>query len=174
MCSTPKFVLLTLPFWALTTASACSGDPGSGGAGNVGGHSNSGGSTLGVGGSHGGGSTGNGGSTAFPACGTQTCTSNQICVHPSCGGGIAPACIMLNDGGLCPSGWTYSSFCNNLLSSGPGCRPPPCVNPPAFCASIPAGCGNAITCGCLPTNVCSGSGSCGLIQNGTDVVCMSA
>ena len=154
----------------LLLVTACSGSPGNVG-GNTGGTFSVGGATNGGSDSVGGSS--NGGSTAFPVCGTQVCASNQLCIHPTCAGGVAPACIALNDAGACPSGWTLDNNCSNLTTR-PGCRPPTCVNPPPFCASIPGACGTSITCGCMPANICSGNGSCGLIQNGKDVVCMSA
>ncbi len=88
------------------------------------------------------------------ACGT--CGSDQLCVHPSCGGGTAPPCEALNDAGVCAAGWTYSASCQLLGSSspGPGCQPPPCVAPPAFCADVPASCSGSLGCSCLPSNVC--------------------
>jgi hypothetical protein len=162
----------------LLILTACSGSPtiseiSSGGSSTVGGASSLGGTKSGGGVNSVGGSANTGGSTTLPACGAQFCASDQICVHPGCGGGVPPACSALNDAGACPSGWTYSSSCYNLPTAGPGCLPPPCVPPPAFCFNIPAGCGSPITCSCLPGNICAGGG-CGLIENGTDVVCMAA
>jgi hypothetical protein len=120
-------------------------------------------------------------SDAAQGGGTCACGVGQICVHPSCGGGVAPACEMTNDAAACPAGWTYSPTCqfSGLSMTGPGCRPPPCVPPAPFCADIPASCGTNVNCGCLPSNVCSPAGgstggSCGAVDNGTDVVCGSA
>ena len=71
--------------------------------------------------------TGKDGSGPF-ACGTSTCTGDQICIHPCCGG-APPPCIPLDDGGTCPSGTTYSPSCGG---SG-GCVEPPCTPPPPYC-----------------------------------------
>ena len=151
---------------ALAMLAACSGEPPSGSQG-TGGGGNGGAGSLG-------GSSGSGGSGGFPACGTQVCSTNQICVHPTCAGGVPLQCAALNDAGACPSGWTYDAQCASMPSPKPGCRPPPCVDPPAFCTNIPSSCGSNLTCSCLPTTICNNSGSCGLIQNGNSVICMSA
>jgi len=147
-------------------AVACSGEPQSGSQG-IGGGGNGGSGSLG-------GSGASGGSGGFPACGTQVCAANQFCVHPTCGGGVPLPCAALNDAGACPSGWTYDAQCASMPSPKPGCRPPPCVDPPAFCTNIPSSCGSNLTCSCLPTTICNNAGSCGLIQNGNNVICMSA
>jgi hypothetical protein len=85
------------------------------------------------------------------------CGAGQLCVHPSCGGGNAPPCDRLDDAGGCAAGWTYSATCQftGSLTPGPGCRPPPCVPPAPFCASVPASCGGSVRCTCLPNNVCT-------------------
>jgi hypothetical protein len=87
----------------------------------------------------------------------DACGPGQLCVHPSCAGGNAPPCSALNDAGGCAAGWTYSPLCQfygGTSMTGPGCRPPPCVPPPAFCVDPPAACGSTAKCSCLPTNVC--------------------
>jgi hypothetical protein len=141
-----------------------------GGVANTGGTLGTGGDLVGLGGTQ----TTGGATGSTAVCDAQPCASNQLCVHPGCGSGVPPACSALNDAGACPSGWTYSSSCYNLPAAGPGCLPPACVPPPAFCVDIPAGCGSPITCSCLPPNICTGDGGCGLIENGTDVVCVAA
>lgn len=76
------------------------------------------------------------------ACGTTTCTGDQICIHPCCGG-APPPCEPLDDGGTCPDGYVISNQCWNFGSGGTtGCVPPPCKPPPPYCA--PSG----------PTNMC--------------------
>ena len=123
-------------------------------------------------GGSGGGAGGTGGATV---CGTRACTIGEICVRPSCGGTALP-CIPVPDGGQCPSGYTYRSFCANVGTApgpGPGCEPPPCTPPAPYCFTVPASCGTTVTCSCLPANVCQGGGSCGLISGG-EVLCLSA
>jgi hypothetical protein len=131
--------------------------------------------TSGSGGAGHGGTTGAGGTGGVKACGTHLCTAGETCVRPSCGGTALP-CIPAPEGGQCPSGYTYNSFCTNNgigQGPGPGCQPPPCTPPAPYCFSIPASCGSTLTCSCLPANVCQGGGACGLISAG-DVVCLSA
>jgi hypothetical protein len=107
------------------------------------------------------------------ACGSSTCRANQVCVHPSCGGGTAPMCFVApNDAGQCPQGSTYQPHCAPTF--GPGCLPAPCVPAPPFCADIPASCGGHPSCVCLPPNVCNGGGSCGLVDSTDAVICGSA
>jgi hypothetical protein len=109
------------------------------------------------------------------ACDDQTCGVNQFCVHPTCGGGIPTPCSPTNDAGTCPSGWMYQPQCLQLGGGGPkpGCLPPRCTDPPAFCIDIPPTCGAMPMCGCLPIFVCKGHGQCGAIR-GSDVVCLAA
>jgi hypothetical protein len=146
---------------------------GTGGTGGRGGTTGSGGRVGSAGGAgHGGSGGGAAGAGGAAACG---CTSGEICVRPSCGG-TALACIAVPDGGLCPSGYTYNSFCTSIEFSsgpGPGCQPPPCTPPPSYCLAVPASCGSPVTCSCLPSNVCQGGGACGLISAG-EVLCVSA
>ena len=104
-------------------------------------------------------------------CGARACTGSELCVHPSCGG-APPFCDPLPDGGTCPSGWTYRALCNSGQVQGPGCEPPPCTPPAAYCLTRPASCGATPTCACLPADVCNGGGSCGAV-GGSDVVCVS-
>lgn len=107
------------------------------------------------------------------ACGSQACGANQICVHPSCGGGT-PVCIPRGDAGTCPSGYTSTSSCPGQPPGTPMCVPPPCTDPPSFCAEIPAQCEGNLTCSCLPANVCQGHGLCTLRGAAIEVFCMSA
>jgi len=166
------------------------GSTGTGGGGGAKSGNAGGGGDTGAGGSNGG-STGTGGNGGVPgtggqggatggtgghgtACGSaEPCSTGQICVHPSCGGGVA-VCEKLPDGGQCPSGWTYTANC--ATGVGPGCVPPPCTPPPPFCADLPAACAGTPTCSCLPTNICTqngGSGGCQVAYS-TEVMCGSA
>jgi hypothetical protein len=141
------------------------GATGTGGAAGRGGTSGTGGAGAGTGG--GAGSNGT-------LCGTSPCSSNQVCVHPSCGGGNL-ACDRLPDGGQCAAGWTYHALCSlSSGGSGSGCEPPPCTPLPSFCADVPSACGGTPTCTCLPSNICQGHGQCGIISAGGNVMCLSA
>ncbi|HVV16919.1 MAG TPA: hypothetical protein VHH90_06920 [Polyangia bacterium] len=136
---------------------ATGGSGGRGGAGGKGGAPGTGGAQVG----------GKGG--AAP-CGTQSCASNEVCVRPGCGGGVA-VCEPLADGGQCPTGWILS-----LCAGGTGrmgCMPGPCTPPAPFCAPLPASCGGIPNCTCLPFNVCGQyGGQCTWILNG-GVMCGS-
>src|SRR5450631_1036695 len=138
------------------------GTSGSGGAAGRGGTSGTGGAGAGAGG--GAGSNGT-------LCGTSPCPNNQVCVHPSCGGGTL-VCDPLPDGGQCPTGWTYHALCSLTAGrSGSGCQPPPCTPAAPFCADVPAACGGTPTCTCLPSNICDGGGQCGAVSTGGNVMC---
>jgi hypothetical protein len=152
---------------------------GTGGGGDTGAGGSSGGSTgtggkggaLGTGGQ--GGATGGAGGGGTDCGSAEPCSTGQICVHLSCGGGVA-VCDKLPDGGQCPSGWTFTANC--ATGVGPGCIPPPCTPPPPVCADLPAACAGTISCSCLPTNICTqngGSGSCQFVYS-TGVMCGSA
>lgn len=146
------------------------GSGGSGAGGSGAGGTSTGGS--GVGGSAGSGTGGTGGGAA---CGGVTCASNQVCTHPSCGGGIA-VCIPLGDAGQCPQGYTMTAQCSS--GSGPGCIPPPCTPPAPRCVDVAPACLGTPTCGCLPSNVCEQpngqyGGTCASVSNGS-VFCLSA
>lgn len=139
---------------------------GSGGtAGGSGGHGGAGGrgGAPGTGGAQAGGKGGG----AAP-CGTQTCASNEICIQPGCGGGVA-VCDPVADGGQCPAGWTLT-----LCAGGTGrlgCTPGPCTPPAPFCAPLPASCAGAPNCICLPFDVCGqNGGQCSGIRDRT-VMC---
>ena len=68
------------------------------------------------------------------ACGTSTCSGDQVCIHPCCGG-APPPCEPLEDGGTCPDGYVLSNQCYNFgTGSTTGCAPPPCKPPPDYCA----------------------------------------
>ena len=86
----------------------------------------------------------------FGSPGCSTCGPAQICVHPTCAMG-APFCLPLDDAGACPSGFQYVAVCTSG-SSGPGCRPAPCTDPPPFCANLPSTCGPVPTCSCFGAN----------------------
>ena len=108
---------------------------------------------------------GDGGSSV---CGSTVCTATQLCIRPSCAGGTAPPCVAIGDAGSCPTGYTFSSFCQYATGggTGAGCLPPACVNPPPFCLDTPAACSTKLTCGCLPSNVCgTGGGGCMMISS---------
>lgn len=137
------------------------GGVGAGGAGASGGHSETGGA---------------GGSGA---CGTSSCTSGQICVHPSCGGGTPPQCVpLVGDGGQCPTGWMFQAQCPGGSGAVPGCVPLPCTPPVQFCAPLPSACAGTPSCTCLPSTVCmpNGATSGGQCQfvNGRIVMCGAA
>lgn len=156
------------------TGTGGSGSGGLGGAAGTGGSVGHAGATgtggTGAGGAAGAGAEGGAGGNS-PLCGTAPCASNQVCVHPSCGGGVL-VCERLPDGGQCAAGWTYHALCSlNSGGSGPGCEPPPCSPPTPFCADIPSACGGAPNCTCLPSNICQGGGQCGAIFNGGNVMC---
>jgi hypothetical protein len=111
-------------------------------------------------------------------CGGTRCTSTEVCVHPSCGGGTA-ICNALGDAAACPSGWTASQ-CFAGGGPVPGCQPPPCVPPAPYCFPLPAACTSGPTCTCLPNDVCShadaggvSGGQC-MMASGRDVSCGSA
>lgn len=141
------------------------------------------GGTSGVGansgnGGHGAAGTSGGGGgqagTAGASCNGAPCTSTQVCVHPTCGGGAPPQCSPIPDGGQCPSGWTFESQCPPSAGSTlAGCIPPPCTPPAPFCADLPASCGGNPNCVCLPNDICRGNGACE-IANSLEVVCGSA
>jgi hypothetical protein len=153
-----------------SSTSGGDGGDGAGGSGGAAGAAGSagheGGGASGTGGQAGGGAGGSGG------CGGLTCSSTQVCVHPSCGG-AAPQCVAVPAQG-CPSGWAPVTLCTYASGgSGPGCLPPPCTPPPAFCADVPAACGGTPTCACLGGTICRGNGACGFVS-GDQVGCLSA
>ncbi|HXT99941.1 MAG TPA: hypothetical protein VN903_03050 [Polyangia bacterium] len=174
---------------AVGCGTSASSNDASGGAGAGGGAAGHGGTTgaagsTGAGGSAGttggGGSTGSGGATGAgggAACGSVRCGANQVCAHPSCGGGVA-VCIPLGDGGQCPDNWIKTDLCNAPAGAGPGCAPPPCNPPTPSCVDIPSACGGTPTCGCLPANICNlpngqFGGTCAAVSAG-QVLCLSA
>jgi hypothetical protein len=123
------------------------------------------------------GAGGAGGAAGGSTCGAASCGTNQICVHPGCGGAPLP-CTPVGDGGQCPSGWTFTPACFQPGGSGPGCQPPPCIPPPAFCTDLPASCAGVPTCSCLPRNICQQpggayGGECGFVMD-RQVGCLSA
>lgn len=69
-------------------------------------------------------------------CGTTTCQSGEVCVHPCCGG-APPPCVPFEDAGVCPAGYQPSNYCNGYQY---GCAPPPCTPPPPYCTPASSGC----------------------------------
>jgi hypothetical protein len=123
----------------------------------------------GAAGSNSGGSSSGAGGSDPSGCGNQTCTANQVCIRPCCGG-TAPRCTPRpQDGGACPPGTDPVNFCPG--SSGAGCQDSPCTPRAPFCTDVPAACGSNLTCPCLG-NVCA-PGACGVID-GRTVICMCA
>lgn len=114
----------------------------------TGGNSNAGASSVG-GSTSAGGNSATGGSTVSNggggpiACGSTTCSADQYCVIPCCGG-AAPACFSVGDAGTCPSG--SHSGCNMPATTGCAvgttcCQYNPCVPPPPYCTTTkPTGC----------------------------------
>jgi hypothetical protein len=171
-----------------SSSSSDGGPSGSGGSSGAGGQATGGrgGDTGGVGGASGGpaggaeGGMAGGGSGGGIACGSSSCTSGKLCVHPSCASGTPPQCDpLVQDGGQCQPGWTYEAQCPPGSGTHPGCVPPPCTPPEPFCFDIPASCGSPVGCQCLPSTVCNQNGTtsgggCLGIGSGTNVVCGSA
>ncbi len=69
------------------------------------------------------------------ACGTTTCGSGQVCIHPCCGGAAPPPCVSADDAGACPAGYAKSGACG--VGSSGQCGAIPCTPPPAYCAPAP-------------------------------------
>jgi hypothetical protein len=162
----------------LVLAAGCGGgtggNDGGGGAG-TGGTTGAGGASGSTGAGGAAGATGTGGTGGGVPCGGVSCRADQVCVHPSCGGG-AQVCIPLGDAGQCQSGWTMTNQCPT--SGGPGCVPPPCDPPPPKCVDIPAACSGAPMCSCLPDTVCTQTngqygGICAFVSD-ANVTCLSA
>jgi hypothetical protein len=116
---------------------ACGGD--SGGSSGTGGAGGGTGATGGSGGSGAGGGTGaSGGSSGTAgtdggsfACGSATCSDDQLCVHPCCGG-APPKCEPKPEGGTCPAG-THEGCSYGCSEPGGCCEPDPCTPPPPYC-----------------------------------------
>jgi hypothetical protein len=142
---------------------------GSDGGGGAGGTTGAGGATGSAG------TTGSGGAGGGAACGSVRCGANQVCAHPSCGGGVA-VCVPLGDAGQCPDNWVKTDACS--IGGGPGCVPPACNPPSPSCVDIPAACAGTPTCSCLPANICTlpngqFGGACAIANDG-QVICLSA
>jgi hypothetical protein len=77
------------------------------------------------------------------ACGSETCSPTQYCIHPCCGG-APPLCQDKPDGGGCPRG--FHEGCSGGVGvgscTGPDCcEADPCQPPPPYCADSPeSGC----------------------------------
>ncbi len=73
------------------------------------------------------------------ACGTETCTATEYCIHPCCGG-APPACEPKPDSGTCPPG-SHDGCSQGCSSAGGCCEADPCTPPPPYCADQPvSGC----------------------------------
>ncbi len=68
-------------------------------------------------------------------CGTTTCGTGDICVHPCCGG-AQPLCDAPDDAGVCPTGDTKNGGGCFKTSPSDICSPPACEPPPPFCAPV--------------------------------------
>jgi len=66
------------------------------------------------------------------ACDDVTCSGEEYCVQPCCGG-AAPFCMPAEMDGTCPPGYSMGGFC--VDGEGP-CAPNPCTPPPGFCAPL--------------------------------------
>jgi hypothetical protein len=103
-------------------------------------------------------------------CGALTCSAEEFCVHPANNAcGPAPECVA-DDGGACPIGTHWESFCHG--GSPGGCVEDPSAAPP-YCATLPSTCGpSAEQCSCFPSNACGGGAdSCQRVQD-HDVYCV--
>src|SRR6185369_18007343 len=80
------------------------------------------------------------------ACGSQTCSPVQYCLHPCCGG-PQPACEPMPDSGVCPAGF-HTEMCAPFGGGtfGNNCRQDPCVPAPPSCVDDP----KAAPPGCAP------------------------
>lgn len=104
-------------------------------------------------------------------CGDQTCTSNQVCVHPSTSrGGPVPPCVAQPDAGRCPPGTELTAFCAG--SPNGGCIETFVPGPPS-CAPIPSTCGNPLQCSCFPVSICGGNANLCSTIDGHDLRCVN-
>ena len=107
------------------------------------------------------------------ACGTETCTADQVCVQP-CACGAHPTCDPAPDGGVCPTG---TIDCIDERTSMAGCEYD-CAPPPPYCAPLPRACDTAPSCGCFDADPCGigGGGACEDVSFGveTQVLCLCA
>lgn len=112
------------------------------------------------------------GDAGSSSCGTTSCGGSQLCIHPPTSvGGPAPLCVPALDGGQCPQGTAYQSFCGGGSGSG-GCVEI-YVPPPPFCIDVPPGCGSTVTCACLPSGTCGGGADFCQTVTGHDVTCVN-
>lgn len=72
------------------------------------------------------------------ACGSDTCSVTQYCIHPCCGG-APPPCMSMPEGGACPIGFHQGCSSPMGACSNPQncCEMDPCTPPPAYCADTP-------------------------------------
>jgi hypothetical protein len=158
------------------TGGSTEGDAGGGGPGAAGRGGSGGGGGAGSGvaggaggaagaavGGRGGGAGGTGGRGGASGClqsdGSTTCTGTQVCVLPDCM--RAPAeCVPI----VCqPNTNCCQAAISCTVDGGTGCMSPvrSCVDSPvSFCVDIPANCAGTPTCGCLPSNICTGTQRC--------------
>jgi len=84
------------------------------------------------------------------ACGSMTCTGDDLCVTVStCGGAVQ--CTDLPDGGSCPTGTTQMVCPTGRPGCVAGCPPPT-----SSCRPRPAACGATISCTCITSTTCGG------------------
>lgn len=88
------------------------------------------------------------------ACGATVCSGSQACVYVA--GGPAD-CTPTDDAGNCAAGLTYMGTCPNL-SNEPGCANT--TLQAVSCVTLPASCGAAPSCACLPANACPAGTTC--------------
>jgi hypothetical protein len=111
------------------------------------------------------------GDAGSTACGTKTCGTGQLCIHPPTSvGGAVPPCEPPLDAGGCPAGTAFRSYCGGSPTGG-------CVAiyvpPPPFCIDTPTGCGAAVTCSCIPNGTCGGGADFCQTVTGHDVTCVN-
>ena len=104
------------------------------------------------------------------ACGNTTCKSDELCVSNLCTGGLI-VCQPRDSSGKCPDGLESSASCPQF--PGGGCAPPPCTNPPLYCAPIPSTCTTVPTeaTGCSCANSVCRFGGCRVVTSKRTVRC---
>jgi len=92
-----------------------------------------------------------------PPCGSRRCSSDQICVHPTCCQGSGAPCHPLPQDGKCPPN-TFPYVCSGTQR--PGCQERPCDDPPPYCVKLPPSCVTSPTCDCANKNKLCMPGEC--------------
>lgn len=97
-------------------------------------------------------------------CGDAGCTSAQVCVIPPCDVNVNRQCIGIPAEG-CPASWDQVASCpdGGAGAAPAGCMAPACLQPPRFCADLPAECSGTPACGCLHS-LCGAGNSCGSLS----------